>query len=241
MKFSPLLSNDWRGKIGNQVAAKARGGIQYLRELVVPKNPRTFLQSAIRAAVSAVASYWTNNLTQEEREQWANVATGQQTGGTRFSLVNNPRRYSLNTNFFTAITGGDVEALQMVDVPPPAFSTEFTKPELLIDASDGQLRIGALTATDAFIADATDAAPAIIYVFVSPPQSPSRFARQHAYRFARGLTLGDPPLNAAPYLINLAPLGMTPTAGQVMYVKIRAQHPDGALSELFEERLVVVA
>ncbi|MBM3854282.1 MAG: hypothetical protein FJ399_14170, partial [Verrucomicrobia bacterium] len=114
MKFSPLLSNDWRGKIGNQVAAKARGGIQYLRELVVPKNPRTFLQSAIRAAVSAVASYWTNNLTQEEREQWANVATGQQTGGTRFSLVNNPRRYSLNTNLFTAITGGDVEALQMV-------------------------------------------------------------------------------------------------------------------------------
>lgn len=67
IKFSAML-DDARGKMGNIVFAKNRGG-NYTRNRVVPFNPQTAAQQTNRALLGTVSAQW-GLLTDIQRQAW---------------------------------------------------------------------------------------------------------------------------------------------------------------------------
>lgn len=63
------------GSIGGVVWSHNRGG-QYLRSRVTPVNPNTVFQQVVRSLVSALASLWTDGLTQLQRDAWDSYGAG---------------------------------------------------------------------------------------------------------------------------------------------------------------------
>lgn len=61
------------GREGGQVYAHNRFG-QYIRRHVVPTNPNSPQQQAIRSSMQVLANYWQNSLDDTERESWADYA-----------------------------------------------------------------------------------------------------------------------------------------------------------------------
>ena len=60
---------DARGSIGGQTASRNRFG-NYLRARTTPVNPRSSKQNKVRAVVQYLAQYWSNTLTQAQRDGW---------------------------------------------------------------------------------------------------------------------------------------------------------------------------
>lgn len=73
IKLSSIGITNLSGKAGGSVYAHNRGG-NYIRNFVVPSNPKTALQAAARAAFGALSSAW-RSLTQEARNAWKEAAT----------------------------------------------------------------------------------------------------------------------------------------------------------------------
>lgn len=69
MKVLAGLITQGTGSLGGMTMSKNKSGY-YLRSRVVPSNPRTALQSAIRAGLSAFATYW-KALTSAQMAAWA--------------------------------------------------------------------------------------------------------------------------------------------------------------------------
>lgn len=61
------------GKEGGIVYSHNRYG-SYTRQRIIPTNPASSFQNAVRAAFEALANYWTNTLTPAERAAWDTYA-----------------------------------------------------------------------------------------------------------------------------------------------------------------------
>ena len=59
----PFLSLDARGKVAKTLTASVWKGINYMRQRVVPSNPRTAKQVAIRDIVKDASQAWMTNAT----------------------------------------------------------------------------------------------------------------------------------------------------------------------------------
>jgi len=66
---------DMRGSIGGSTFARNKGG-NYARARMKPCNPRSTLQSARRARMGHLAKYWSNALTEQQRDDWRAYAAG---------------------------------------------------------------------------------------------------------------------------------------------------------------------
>lgn len=238
MKILSPIFNQASGKLGNAIAARARGGILYLRARVIPSNPQTFLQTAVRNAITTVAGYWRATLNQTQRETWAETGESTATGETNFLRVNQPRIYAVNSGR-TALL--DADKPDIIVAPPASFSTQFTFPEITIDDSSNNLVVDSFAATDECFVGKTTSTPAIVYIFVSPQQSASRFARQHPYQLVSAQVFGTDGDPTAGCTVDLAALGLPTVAGNVMYVKMYAQAPGGGMSQPVEQRVTIVA
>jgi hypothetical protein len=228
------------GKLGGVVASKARGGIQYFRKLVTPSNPRSTLQTAVRNAANSIASYWQTTLVQADRDAWDGAATDGATGQTDFLGVNTIRQYANNANRFTLVEMG-VSPLVVLTDRPVSLGTTYSGSTLVIDDSANTLSVTPLSGFDPFLAEAAEAGDlfGVMWIYVSPQQSPSRNARQFPYALARCIVFGAS--STAPIVVNLATLGLASTTGQVMYVKIVVQDPFGGISTPTESRVIVTA
>lgn len=60
---------DMRGSIGGQVFSRNRFG-NYIRSRITPVNPQSSRQNKIRNVIQSLAQYWSNTLTQAERDEW---------------------------------------------------------------------------------------------------------------------------------------------------------------------------
>lgn len=239
--ISPLFS-DMSGKLGGAVGAKARGGVMYLRALVIPTNPSTLLQTAIRSAVQSASAIWQSVLTELQQSNWFDIATGTQTGKSLFAKVNQARIYAANAGRITDEAGTEAvfEPPYFADAPTDGITVPFflnTPP--VIDDSGNTLDIGEASEGHWNI-NATGAAEAGVYVYLSGPQSPSRNARQHPYQLVRAYAIGsDGDITFTP--INLATLGIPTVAGKIYYVKVYAQDDKGRTSLPVEYRVTCVA
>lgn len=238
MKVKSAILTEMSGKIGGAVASRARGDIQYFRKLVTPTNPSTGLQKASRNAVASASSYWKSTLTDVQREAWWDLATGAQTGQTLFNKVNQPRIFANNSTLLVG-TDGATPPITTIVPPPASLSTPFSGFIAVIDDSANTLTISGLNVLDPYQSDTSDTTPSVVYVYCSHQQTASRFSRQHAYRLVYADAIGGPV--AALAAINLAALGMTTAVGEIMYVKLVVQAPDGAISVPTEARITIVA
>jgi hypothetical protein len=66
---------DIRGSIGGVTFARNAGGA-YARNRTKPVNPRSEDQRARRAATSQLTTYWSDGLTEEQRQGWRDYASG---------------------------------------------------------------------------------------------------------------------------------------------------------------------
>ncbi|HRQ71568.1 MAG TPA: hypothetical protein PLU35_00910 [Phycisphaerales bacterium] len=216
MKVISPIFTDMSGKLGNTVAAKARGGIQYFRALVIPSNPQSESQSAARSALASAASYFKEVLSDAQRALWRQVATGTQQAITLFTKSNS---YRYRAGF------------EPVNSPPLSFSTPLTRPDVVVDASDGELHITNLSATDPWnITPGLGQPKKALFVFVTEPQPSSRAANPKNYRLAEIVTRegADPPVTSVD--VDLAALGYSLTAGDRMFVRMVAINGVGAVS-----------
>lgn len=244
MKFRPLLSIDWSGSIGNNVASSARGGIQYLRAKVFGSNPQTFLQTVVRNTIAGLTGLWTSTLTQSNRDAWEALAQDEESGQNLFMSVNQARTYANSTGRIQLFGGGGT--FQTYLAPPVGFtrSTPLTPPTTItVDASANSLVVTGFNEDDPFLANAVDTNMSALMVYISDPQDASRFARQHPYQLAQIGEIESPEIvnSFGGIQLVLADIGMTAIAGKVCYVKIQVQAPNGGLSTPVEERVLIQA
>lgn len=69
MKTVGALLGTMSGSMGGLVASHNRGG-QYFRQRVVPTNPNSSGQNAVRSYMAAAVAAWSNELTDAQREAW---------------------------------------------------------------------------------------------------------------------------------------------------------------------------
>jgi hypothetical protein len=86
MKVTWIHVTQVGGSIGGATAARAKGGVDYLRARVAPTNPNTARQQVVRTALGLLSSAWRTTLTQTERNSWNALAEGTPTNG--LSLFN---------------------------------------------------------------------------------------------------------------------------------------------------------
>lgn len=243
MKVTSAIFSSFAGAIAGAVAAKARGGITYLRARVIPSNPQTSFQSAIRSAVSAVAARWSSTLSQAERDSWTNKATGKQTGQTLHARTNNPRLYANGTDRrITPAAATETANINPVNTAPTNVTASFTPPAVTIDATANELGITWNT-TDPWYTEVVAAGKnAIAMIYITPQQSPSREARQFPYQLAATLVRknGGTAMQAT-LAIDLDALGLVADEDQISYVKIGIQQQDGSVSLHSIDRVVHIA
>lgn len=73
VKFKSAVYTQASGSIGGITYSHNKGGM-YTRSRATPTNPNTSRQQAIRSAMGGVLSYWTNVLTQTQRNAWDTYA-----------------------------------------------------------------------------------------------------------------------------------------------------------------------
>lgn len=66
---------DIRGSIGGTTFSRCQGG-NYMRARTKPTNPRSTLQTARRANVGYLTKYWSNDLVEQDRDDWRAYAAG---------------------------------------------------------------------------------------------------------------------------------------------------------------------
>jgi len=66
---------DIRGSIGGTTFSRCAGG-NYMRARTKPVNPRSPLQVTRRANIAHLTKYWSNKLTQQQRDDWIAYAKG---------------------------------------------------------------------------------------------------------------------------------------------------------------------
>ena len=95
----PFLSLDARGTLADVMTASVWKGINYLRLRVVPNNPRSDAQQAIRSVLSDGVSKWRfGMISSEAKTQWENYAKGlAESGFNRFMRAYIQANYDSNT------------------------------------------------------------------------------------------------------------------------------------------------
>lgn len=239
MKIRSAILTEMSGKLGGAVGSTARGGIQYLRKLVIPSNPRTLLQTAIRNAVSSASSIWVNILSEATQTAWWDIAEGSQTGKSLFAKVNQPRLYARNTGRSKKPSGAALtNVLSYIETPPASLATDFAGITATIDDSANTLILPLIPGGEPWRVDAATDTPAMMFIFVSASQNASRFSRQHPYQLVRAIGFEDV-ADVTPAAIDLAALGLATITGKIMYVKIIVQAVLGGLSVAQETRVTV--
>lgn len=68
IKLSGIGITEASGKLGGTVFSRGRGG-SYVRTRVMPSNPQSIAQQAVRATFGAISSAW-RSLTETQRDEW---------------------------------------------------------------------------------------------------------------------------------------------------------------------------
>lgn len=78
----PFLSLDARGTLADVMTASFWRGINYIRQRIVPHNPKTSKQTAIRGALTDGVSKWRfGTITAAQKTMWNSYAKGKEYSG----------------------------------------------------------------------------------------------------------------------------------------------------------------
>lgn len=229
MKFNSALMAGSSGSTGGLTASHNRGG-SYFRKRVVPVNPNTVFQQAVRSALSLLAACWNNVLDADQRTAWDTYATNvplpdalgapRNVGGLGMYIRSNVPR----------INAG----LDRLDDAPTVFDLgEYTPPVVgVIDAGAGTLSL-AFEGTDAWASEVGSA----MIVQVSRGNNPSVNFFKGPYRFSENVEGAmTPPTSPATITLPFAV-----AEGQRVFVEVKVTRADGRLSATFRGNGLVTA
>jgi hypothetical protein len=217
MLFKSPVYSEASGSIAGITYSHNRGG-QYTRARVVPVNPGTPFQQAIRAFVQSLTAAWNNLLTDPEREAWNTYAFNVPILGP----LGEPRNigglaHYIRSNIPRLQAGG----LQ-IDAAPIIFNLGQATPPVATITAPSTASI-AFTNTDEWY---TVGVSGIMAVYASRPRPASINYFKGPYRFMGYIMTPDvnPKVMTLPFVV---------AAGQRIFLQARANQTDGRLSYPF--------
>lgn len=219
MKFKPVLGSELSGSMGGITASHNAGGA-YFRNRVIPTNPGTSFQTAIRSFVGQLTSLWLNTLTSAERAAWDLYAGNV----PLLDALGEPINVSGLNMYVRSNVPRLQGALPRVDVAPGVFNLgDFTPAGMSSLSAATQNFNVEFTEADDWVGEDNSS----MLVYSSRPQNPSINYFKGPYRLA-GQVAGEvavPPTtpqavgSAFPFVL-----------GQVVHVRVQVSRADGRLS-----------
>jgi hypothetical protein len=230
VKFKPTIAGEASGSIGALTFSHNRGGA-YIRNRVIPVNPNTSFQQAVRGHVATLTSYWLNILTAVERAAWDVYALNV----PLIDALGEPR----NAGGLGMFVRSNVSRLQagepQVDAAPVIYNLgEFTDPVPGVASAAAQTLSLAFTNGDDW-ANEDDSA---LLVYLSRGMNASINYFKGPYRFAVAIQ-GDavtPPTSP-----NAVACPFPVAEGQKLFVKANVTRADGRYSSPFRGGVTVAA
>lgn len=222
MKYKGTIIAEGSGSVGGLTFSHNRGG-QYIRQRVIPINPNTVQQAAVKGFMASLSNRWVNVLTAPQRAAWDAYANAVQ--------IPDPLGTPRNIGGLAMYNRSNVSRLQAslarVDPAPSVFDLgDFTAPTITsITASTG-IMVLAFTNTDSW---ATAAGGALL-VYASRPQNPTINGFKGPYRFASKVSGASTPPTSPSNITLPFPVA----AGQRVFLQFRASQSDGRLSGVFQ-------
>lgn len=221
MKFVSALFTTASGKLGGIVASHNAGG-QYFRGLVIPTDPATAFQIAVRNSMTILSAGWLDDLTDAQREAWATYAAN--------TPITNVLGAPINVSGLNMYQRTNVPRLQAgltrLDTAPTTFNFgSFTDPSFAVDTANDEVDV-TFADTDAW-ANEDDSS---MLVYGSLPQNQTRNFFKGPYRLL-GTIDGDvttPPSSPAALALSVPVV-----AGQRVFFRVRVSRADGRLSGEF--------
>ena len=213
---------DGRGSIGGTTFSRNKSGA-YARSRTKPVNPKTVLQSAIRAIVSLVSATWAAGVSAAQKAEWAVFASNVPAKNKLGEVINLSGFNQYTKSNVAAINAG----LPAILDGPPIFVLPGEDPTFAIVASEATQD---LAITFDALRDWVDEDDAGLIVQMGVPQSEGVTFFDGPWRHA-GVILGDgttPPITGDPVSVPF-PI----VAGQQIFARAKIIRSDGRLSDWF--------
>lgn len=238
MKFLPTFADAPSGSMGGMTASHNRSGY-YLRNRVIPVNPNTLRQQAVRAAFGSLVQRWTATLTPAQRAGWDNY--GDQVPvlsvlGTQILLTGQQHYIRSNVPRLQA-------SLSIVDAAPAILNTGEPITSILggsMQADTIGLDAGATAMMSTFNIAGGASDDGDIIVHLGPAVNPSINFYKGPYQLADVVETSEDDTSEA-WGTSL-PLSQTQPLADEQFrpIKVRVAYDDGRLSQAYQAILPVV-
>lgn len=217
---SPVIASA-SGSVAGMTFSHNKGG-PYIRARVIPTNPNTIYQQAIRTYVASLSNHWLTTLTDAQRDAWEVYASNVEILNALGDPIN---LTGLNHYIRSNVPRLQAAATRIDDAPAEFNIGEFTNPTMLVDSATDIASVG-FTNTDAW----ANETGGHMFVSLSRPQNPSINFFKGPYRYAAKID-GDPV--TPPTSPASVPLPFLCEAGQRIFAIIRTSRADGRLAASF--------
>lgn len=234
MKILPSMMSAASGSLAGITASHNKGG-QYFRSRVIPVNPSSEFQLQVRAAMTSLATGWSDTLIPSQRTAWdlyaSNVEVTDTLGssmtlsGINWFIASNTARLQSEAKLPAGMAVGALPTV--LDAPTIFDRGDFTTPVPSYTEASG-LSI-AFTGTDEWASEDGSA----LLVFQGRSQNRGVTFFKGPYRLV-AVILGDsvtPP--TSPFVVTPTILGIqgyVPTAGQSAFTAAAVTRADGRIS-----------
>ena len=233
IKFSAIAVTSILGKAGGTVFSKNKGGA-YFKNFVMPSNPQSAAQVAVRNAFGLISQLW-RLLTDEQRSGWksqaANFPYNDVFGDTKY-LSGFGLHQQLNLN----LTNSGQPTISDAPIPQSVYGVVFFAANSL-SVGDEEFVL-----TSEF-ADAQPFAGAIVVEATGPiPDGVSNVNGKYRSIFKNpfvATAVGSSPDFGLLYAAYIAEFGI-PTVGQKSYVRVKAVSTNGEITTYFEAPMNVI-
>jgi hypothetical protein len=219
MKFKGDFLGAPSGSVGGLVFSHNRYGY-YCRKKVIPTNPNTSLQQAVRAIFGQLAAAWSNTLTASQRAAWELYAAN-------VPVLNNlgdPQTLSGNAMYIRCNTPRLQAGLTAMSDGPTIFTLdEFTAPNFTLDGAGAQIEVS-FTNTD----DWANEVGGAMLVWQGKPQGIGRTFFKGPFRYA-GKIAGAAVAPESP--VDIATPPFTLNADNLGWIKVATVRADGRISQ----------
>lgn len=213
---------DARGSVGGTVFSRNKSGA-YMKQRTAPINPKTILQSQIRALVALVSASWRTATTAAQKAAWAVYASNVPAKNKLGEVIN----LSGFNQFVKSNLAAQNAGLSAIADAPIVFTLPGEDPTLAAVVSEAAQTIAVTFDATRDWCDQDDAA---LLVYMGTPQDTSINFFDGPWRFA-GKIEGDsvtPPTTGA-----TVPCPYPVAAGQKIFVQAKILREDGRLSDMF--------
>lgn len=229
MKFtSGILAGELSGKAGNMVASRNRYG-GYFRAMVIPVNPNSPRQAAIRNAFSQLTAHWNQSIDDDARSGWNTYASN-----TPLSGNNGVAQVVTGFNMFIRSNTARIAAgLAILDDAPALYTLPETDESLAFTASEASQQLSITFDNDLPWAKEVGGK---LLIYMGKPQVNNRNFFGGPWAFA-GKVDGAVSPPTSPATIDV-PEAIT--EGQKLWIYARVLRTDGRLSGTFRAGPVAV-